>query len=101
MADEKVEQVVPDDDERLTYDQVARIFDKIAKERGEWVGYPMPVDGLELRIERRNPHREAFQGFALRRNANGELLPSMRVCTNTDVDEDPPVEVNRWFSHRL
>lgn len=67
----------------------------MASEHGEWSGVPMPVAGLKLEIESRNPWRDRIL----------ELQAGFEQDEGTPVDEDPEdaayTFVNEWYSRSL
>ncbi len=75
----------------LSWEGVRAGLDRIAKERGEWAGIPMPVDGIPMVIEPRYPWAKGFGQMADHRD---RIYP------------DPPEEVkdaqhiNTWLSDR-
>lgn len=75
-------------------------INKLAIERGEFSGYPMPIDGLRLRVSDRvfYRHGERLDGAQLdRRGPDGGPVEIHR-CDSADIDEDAPEIVNEWWS---
>lgn len=69
-------------------------INQLALERGEFSGYPMPLDDLTLRV---SPQVYYRHGERLDGARTGPREP--RVCSNADVDETvQPVIVNEWWS---
>jgi hypothetical protein len=72
-----------------TFEQLAIVANQIAEERGEWAGIPIPLDDLDLIVEKKFPYDMS------------------RVCKAKDTDPDDPnnypelVVVNSWWSFRL
>lgn len=67
---------------------------QLALERGEFAGYPMPLDDLTLRVSPQVYYRHGERLDGARTGSNPP-----RVCTNADVDETvQPVIVNEWWS---
>lgn len=48
-----------------SWSQVRAAVNKLAIKRGEWAGYPQPIDGLELVIEPRHPLYGSLNGLRL------------------------------------
>lgn len=44
-----------------TWDQLRRKVNDVALERGEYAGYPLPVEGYELVVQRRFPLRQSLE----------------------------------------
>jgi len=67
-----------------TYDQCVRGLRSLARERSEWAGLPMIVEGFKLRLEPRFPYQ-------------------FNVCSNADVNESPNNDevVNSWWCDTL
>jgi hypothetical protein len=69
----------------VTWDDVRRAVNTLARERGEWAGLPIPVRGVRLALEKRHPYPQL--------NGVGLGLP----------EEEAPAEAegrvrNSWFS---
>jgi len=75
MSEEVQERPMP------TYRQVAAKLKELATERGEWAGFPMMVEGLELCLEPRFPY-------------------DLRLKPKPAAADDFKI-VNSWFSSRL
>ncbi len=93
MNDERAiaEQLVADG---ITWEEVWAAAQRLALERGEWAGYPVPVEDAPLVIEPRHPAHEQFHGVSIRGLVD---QPEVRVCTDEDVREDLLVR-NEWYS---
>lgn len=59
---------------------------RLAGERGEWAGYPLPVENAKLVIEPRHPLRATLHGAAF--------------AEKHEPDEDGPQVVNSWRDRR-
>jgi hypothetical protein len=74
----------------MTWDQISRFINqRLADRGGEWCGIPMPVHGLALTVESRNPWRERIAHI-------DQVVNPPTQTTATDADEY--VVVNRWWS---
>jgi hypothetical protein len=74
----------------LTWDDVVQALTKLALERGEWAGIPLPIQGMSMRIAERYPYKELEQVFMPEE-------PATRVCRDGEVTETVALR-NRWFS---
>lgn len=88
-----------------TYAEVSRRVSQLLVSRGEeWAGLPMPIPGLRLTLEPRNPWRERLNLIeeAVHKgesNAPGDVI---HVTSLDDEHEASPWTVrNAWFSRRL
>lgn len=93
MADETQAQVA----ERLvadglTWPEIWAAVQRLAVERGEWAGYPQPIQDAPVIIEPRHPAHATMNGATL----NG--LPEARICTDDEAREDFLIR-NEWYSH--
>lgn len=80
--------------EGITWEEVWAAAQRLALERGEWAGYPVPVQEAALVIEPRHPAHDQFHGVSIRGLVD---QPAVRVCTEDDVREDLVVR-NEWYS---
>ena len=71
----------------VTFADVRRSINVIAQQRGEWGGYPQPIQGKKLVIEPRYPIKRL----------NGFSLPSDDEVPREVQDDDFKL-VNSWFS---
>mgnify|MGYP001601849445 CR=1 FL=1 len=76
--------------EGITWEEIWAATQRLALERGEWAGYPIPVEDAALVIEPRHPGYGRFNGVTL-----GGITE--RVCGEADVREDQVV-LNHWYS---
>lgn len=79
---------------RVTWEGLARAVNALMLERGEWCGTPMPVEGLRLDVEDRNPYAGQIQ--ALQAVVDGDA-PSC-ACAPDAMDAQV---VNAWYSRAL
>jgi hypothetical protein len=68
------------EDKRLTYGQLRHVLTAVGDARSEWAGLPMPVEGMELVMEKRYP---------------------WNFKREQPEDPDSVEIVNRWFSRQL
>lgn len=80
--------------EGIMWEEVWAAAQRLALERGEWAGYPVPVQEAALVIEPRHPAHDQFHGVSIRGLVD---QPAVRVCTEDDVREDLVVR-NEWYS---
>lgn len=106
MAEEKLPTISDEDRQRLLADpspeaqtllelleiteweDMKRVLCKLAAARGEWAGYPIPVEGAPLVMEPRFP----YPGLNCQVIENNEL--------KRDVSRLPVRVVNSWYSHK-
>ena len=69
---------------------------RLAAERNEWAGMPLPLTGETLIVEKSYPFAAAFNGDINRVMARGES--SIRVCRTEDVDETTFLRNSFWSS---
>lgn len=70
------------------YDDLRRGIAEMMWQRGEWAGCPVPIDGLRLSIESKNPYAARLQAIATTvGDESSGLLPGERI-------------VNRWYCRR-
>jgi len=75
-----------------TWEQVRRKINQLAKERSEWAGMPLPVQGMSMVIHPSYPFAENFSGTFMPE-------PSVHVCRDEDVREDQFIR-NEFRSYR-
>jgi hypothetical protein len=75
-----------------------RVGEMMAHERGEWCGVPMPVAGIPLSIESRNPWSETVEQLqrVVDQEENGGT--TTMTCSADDLNWMPR---NTWWSKRL
>ncbi|MGE3278044.1 MAG: hypothetical protein AB7O67_23275 [Vicinamibacterales bacterium] len=74
-----------------TYAEISRRLSALYVQRSEWCGLPMPIPGLTLTLEPKNPFRDICEQVEA---AQAEPAPA--------AESDDPVEVvNVWFSRTL
>lgn len=78
----------------VTWAQLAdALGDLMPKEHGEWCSIPMPVPGLDLTIESKNPWRERLETL------QGEFNEEERKRTGELAPDGPaPTLINSWYS---
>lgn len=69
----------------MTYQDIARALVEVGKEKSEWAGLPVPIEGQRLVLEKNHPYKE---------------LETLGEPAKEDGEEDFEV-VNMWFSYRL
>lgn len=79
---------------RPTWDQVSRALQRHMASKGEWAGCPVPIEGLRLSIESRNPYKAQLEALIF--PAGGAEVHS---CSTSDVDETISMR-NEWISRR-
>jgi len=87
----------------MSWDDVNREVAKVAKLSGEWCGLPLPISGLTLSIEEKNPWRARLEGLtrAMARDEDVRRHGSRaHACSSEEVDETTSL-VNEWWSRRL
>lgn len=89
MADDE-NAVVPG----LTWDHIREGFGRFAAAQEEWCGIPLPLEGMRLQIESRNPWREKLEAFDLPSPYDTPGPPDT-------ADDAPVILVNEWWSRRL
>lgn len=67
---------------------------RLAEERSEYCGYPMPIEGKELIIEPRHPLSEGMMKLNI-----AQQRPSHHACSVTDVRDDVAI-VNHFYSYQ-
>lgn len=71
----------------LTYERMSQILNREMTNRGEWCGVPLPLPGLRIQIEPKNPWRDG-------------LLSVQDVQAQPDPDDEGATVINSWFSKR-
>lgn len=79
----------------LSWEDIHRGLARLAKEKGEWAGYPMPIKNLSMTIHHSYPFAERLSKTFMPEPER----PSLRVCSNEDVDETTELR-NEWTSYR-
>lgn len=80
----------PDEIRDKSWPDVGRFINRrLADRGGEWCGVPMPVEGLTLHVEDRNPWRDRI----------GHLDRIVNPPTAAAEDDDLVV-INHWWSHQ-
>ena len=105
MTDDKVTAAELDGDAfeagDVTWQDIARNVSEIyTKERGEWCGLPIPVEGVPLEVEPNHPHREMLaQLSAIWDEAPTDPEPVTEAPDDPDDDPDGWTIVNQWRGH--
>jgi hypothetical protein len=84
----------------MTWDDIRDVIERMAEASGEWCGFPMPIVGLGLTIENRNPWAARFESLYLPEDATREEILGRWACSTEDVDETIDVR-NVFWSSRL
>jgi hypothetical protein len=73
-----------------TYRQLASRSVAAAKEKHEWAGFPMPIEGQRLVIADGYPYKDGLERF--------QFGTTLHVDTTETVNECPDCEINRFYS---
>lgn len=74
----------------LTYPEVVTRLSHLGQLRGEWAGIPMPIQGLRLTVEDRNPYAKGL----------AELQDDLDAKDKPALEDDEWQYVNTWWSRR-
>ena len=93
----------------LTWDDIRRVTNQIAIEKGEWGGVPLPIDGIRLVVEPRYPFPK-LNGFklsdedddarleaAINDLSADELVTKVKELVEV-IRQEKPIVRNSWFS---
>jgi hypothetical protein len=75
---EAMESAAEPDKPHPTWDQIRTALQKLALDRGEWAGYPLPIRGLALAVESRFPY-QALNNFFLEEEEEKKEQPNLDV----------------------
>lgn len=73
-----------------TYDDVRRRLDTMSDDLDEWQGFPIPVEGLPLRLHDQHPLRDVYA-------QSDEVEIRIVVGRPSDIDDDGERVVNGWY----
>lgn len=73
-----------------SYRQLASRSVEAAKEKHEWAGLPMPIEGQRLVIAEGYPYKDGLERF--------QFGATLHIDTDKTINEAPDVEINRFYS---
>lgn len=106
MADETLK---AGQDGTATWAEIRKQLQTLAEQRGDWAGYPVPINDLELRLAPSFPY-QGLNNMSLDDDTNdlGEMFAEMSQEELKAVLEEirklrepQPVRVNSWYSGRF
>lgn len=72
----------------------------LAEHVGDWAGIPMPLDGFDVRLQDRHPHKAAFEKI-LNKAPAAAADPRFKETHSPSADDAQAVRVrNTWYSWR-
>lgn len=81
----------------VTWDEVRRVINTIARDRGEWGGYPIPVPHTELHLEPRFPMVDLHNARVPASEEEAKQMRDTRHVDTADTVTDDFRLVNSWY----